>query len=60
MQRSRSAVIERQVAETGTRAAEKAADTVTELAERAVWWPVKPSAWPVRHCAAPPTAQRRP
>jgi hypothetical protein len=36
MQRSRSAVIERQVAATGTRAAEKAADTVTELAERAV------------------------
>jgi hypothetical protein len=36
MQRSRSAVIERQVAETGTRAVEKAAETVTELAERAV------------------------
>lgn len=33
---SRSAVIEKHVAETGTRAVEKAAETVTELAERAV------------------------
>ncbi|MGD0448604.1 MAG: hypothetical protein ABSB36_08310 [Candidatus Dormibacteria bacterium] len=36
MQRSRSAAFERQVAETGTRAAEKATETVTDLAERAV------------------------
>jgi hypothetical protein len=34
--RSRSAVIERQVVDTGSRAVEKAAETVTELAERAV------------------------
>jgi hypothetical protein len=33
---SRSAVIEKHVAETGSRAVEKAAETVTELAERAV------------------------
>jgi hypothetical protein len=34
--RSKSAVIERQVVDTGTRAVEKAAETVTDLAERAV------------------------